>query len=85
MPSLLSRPSLLAHTIYQSLSFDAVLIEEGFVPSGTSTVGDRTGENGMEKWAGVSEVILGKKEWFDAWLAGEKKCESAVLGVAIIV
>ena len=90
MPSLLSHPSLLAHTIYQALSFDAALIEEGFTVLGTSAVrgkmGDSKGAGGdVEKWPGVSEVILGKKEWFDAWLTGEKKCESGVFGITIVV
>jgi RAD50-interacting protein 1 len=84
MPSLLSHPSLLAHTIYQSLSFDAALIEKGFALSGTSAtrgeMRDSQGRSGdlAEKWTGVSEVILGRKEWFNAWLAGEKKCESVL-------
>lgn len=27
------------------------------------------------EWEGLSEVILGRKEWFDAWLAGEQRCK----------
>ena len=37
-------------------------------------MGDRTNVEGA-KWDGVSEVILGKREWFDAWMEGEMKCE----------
>ncbi|ESK95519.1 rint-1 family protein [Moniliophthora roreri MCA 2997] len=67
VPSLLSHPSLLAHTIYQALSFDASLLETGFSLHRT------TGATGEEKWPGTSDVILGKKEWFDAWVEGEKR------------
>lgn len=74
VPSLLTRPSLLAHTIYQALTFDATIMEEGFTISGTSASGEDAND-GKEKWDGVSEVILGNKEWFDAWMDGEKKCE----------
>ena len=28
-----------------------------------------------KKWEGISEVILGKKEWFEAWMEGERACE----------
>lgn len=68
VPSLLSRPSLLAHTVYQALEFDAALVDEGFDLQGTSSV--------IMKWNGVSEVILENQEWFDAWLIGEKRCKS---------
>lgn len=27
------------------------------------------------EWDGISEVILGKKEWFEAWMEGERSCE----------
>lgn len=28
------------------------------------------------KWDGISDVILGRKEWFEAWVEGEKQCRS---------
>lgn len=28
------------------------------------------------EWEGLGEVILGRKDWFDAWLQGEKQCKS---------
>ncbi len=67
---MLSHPSLLAHTIYQALSFDAALAEEGF------TIADTSARDAFEpsKWPGVADIILGKKEWFEAWIDGEKKC-----------
>ncbi|KAK7041921.1 hypothetical protein VNI00_008903 [Paramarasmius palmivorus] len=70
VPSLLSHPSLLAHTIYQALSFDASLLETGFDLHKTTSAGTSDEEN---RWPGISEVILGKKEWFDAWVEGEKR------------
>ncbi|KAL0071704.1 hypothetical protein AAF712_000626 [Marasmius tenuissimus] len=69
-PSLLLHPSLLAHTIYQALSFDASLIELGF--NLKDTTAQRAGED-ETIWPGVSDVILGKKEWFDSWVEGEKR------------
>jgi hypothetical protein len=82
VPTLMTRPSLLAHTIYQALAFDAALVEGGFGISGTSAGRAEIGgavKDGEDKWDGISEVILGKKEWFDAWMEGEKKCELAEL------
>ncbi|RDB28861.1 RAD50-interacting protein 1 [Hypsizygus marmoreus] len=70
IPSLLPHPSLLAHTIYQALTFDAALAEEGFMIQETSAAKQRP--EGA-KWEGVSEVILGNTEWFEAWLLGEQK------------
>jgi hypothetical protein len=69
MPSLLPHPPLLAHTIYQALVFDAAVAEDGFSLAGTSAAGENA------KWDGVSDVILGKEEWFAAWMDGEKQCE----------
>ncbi|KAJ7770915.1 TIP-1 family-domain-containing protein [Mycena maculata] len=69
MSSLLPRPPLLAYTIYQALVFDAAVREEGFNLTGTSAA---NAENNNE-WDGVSEVILGKEEWFAAWMDGEKQ------------
>jgi hypothetical protein len=72
VPSLLPHPSLLAHTIGQALTFDAAIVEEGFQLQATSaTKGDDN-----EVWRGVSDVILGNTEWFEAWLDGERKCKS---------
>lgn len=77
VPSLLNRPSLLAHTIYQALAFDAAITEDGFSLSGTSARDGMT--DTQEKWDGTSEIVLGKKEWFDAWMEGERICEPIVL------
>ncbi|KAJ6604224.1 TIP-1 family-domain-containing protein [Mycena vulgaris] len=67
MPSLLPYPPLLAHTIYQTLVFDAAVGEEGFSLTGTSA------QDKGDKWDGISDVILGKEEWFAAWMDGEKQ------------
>lgn len=64
-PQLLSLPPILAHTIYQTLDFDTLLRSRGYSPRG------HKGE-----WAGLSEVILGEKEWFTRWLEGERECAS---------
>ncbi|KAF7340034.1 hypothetical protein MVEN_01921300 [Mycena venus] len=69
MPSLLPRPPLLAHTIYQALVFDAAVTENGFSLAGTSAAAGETSDT----WDGVSDVILGKEEWFAAWMDGEKQ------------
>jgi len=70
MPSLLDHPSLLAHTIYQALAFDASIMEEGFDIEGTSIFQDGS------KWDGISQVILGNPDWFETWLAAERQCKS---------
>jgi len=60
------------------LAFDAALVEGGFGLFGTSADKPETGDGAKDrkdKWDGISEVILGKKEWFDVWMEGEKKCE----------
>ncbi|KAG6866034.1 hypothetical protein C0991_009443, partial [Blastosporella zonata] len=71
MPSLLSHPSLLAHTIYQALDFDAALADEGFLIQETSASRQTPPQ---DKWEGVSEVVLGNPEGFEAWLHGEQNC-----------
>ncbi|KAJ7785875.1 TIP-1 family-domain-containing protein [Mycena metata] len=68
MPSLLPRPPVLAHTIYQALVFDAAVSEEGFSLAGTSAAVDNN-----DRWNGVSDLVLGKEEWFSAWMEGEKQ------------
>lgn len=70
---LLTRPALLAHTVYQSLLFDSSLRDMGyeFVPANREAKEDekREAERG-----GISKVVLDQKDWFNAWLEGEKKC-----------
>ena len=72
MNQLLRDPRLLAQTIYQALAFDSKLIDDGFSLAETSTSGNN-GEN--TNWEGISDVILGNKEWFDAWLEAERQCK----------
>lgn len=78
MPALLKTPSVLAHTIYQALSFDASLIEEGFQLQGTSAAAL---DDEDVKWEGISNVVLGNQDWFQAWLAGEQRCKLLAKGV----
>lgn len=65
IPQLLALPPILAHTIYQTLEFDTVLRARNYHPKDLVE-----GE-----WPGLSEVILGKKEWYDQWLKGERECK----------
>jgi RAD50-interacting protein 1 len=73
VPLILAHPALLAHTIYQTLSFDSAFREQGFDLQGTFAT---RGRDGSKSWLGCSEVILGKDQWFDSWVEGEKKCNS---------
>lgn len=69
---LLTRPALLAHTVYQSLIFDSSLRDMGY-----EFVQDKReahDERGQAERGGISKVILDQKDWFSAWLEGEKKC-----------
>ena len=90
VPSLISHPPVLAHTIYQALAFDSAIKEEGFELDGTSAaVSDIKAAGGSiesdGKWKGITEVILGKKEWFEAWLEGERKCKRAdLMGIYLL-
>lgn len=76
VPALLPHPSVLAHTIYQALTFDSALREMGFELDGTSAAqSDET--KTAPKWDGISEIILGKKEWFEAWMESERSCKAS--------
>ncbi|KAL4268439.1 RAD50-interacting protein 1 [Pleurotus pulmonarius] len=70
VPVLLPHPSLLAHTIYQALAFDAALRDEGFQISLSTSAKHEPDE---DRWEGISEIILGQKDWFEAWVDGENK------------
>ena len=61
-PTVIPSPNLLSHLIYELVNFDNVLSEKYFfIPYH------------RDKWRGVSGDILAQKEWFDKWLAIEKK------------
>jgi len=72
MPVLLEYPSLLAHTIYETLAFDASILEEGFTLEGTSAAKDNE-----TKWEGIIDTILGNADWLETWLSAEKGCTSS--------
>lgn len=77
IPTLLAHPSILAHTIYQALAFDTALRDEGFDLPGTTAipVSSVTADGDVRvSWEGISEVILGRAEWLEAWVEGERKC-----------
>ncbi|GAA5871149.1 hypothetical protein JCM16303_001706 [Sporobolomyces ruberrimus] len=77
LPQLVNLPPILAHTVYQVVEFDQVLRGRGFRMRGTVGTGyteemNAEGEDGQE-WEGLSEVILGRREWFERWLDGERE------------
>lgn len=72
-------PPVLAHTVYQVVEFDQQLRSRGFKPRTWPTVlrpDEGIQEDGSE-WEGLSETILGRQEWFDRWLDGERECTCA--------
>ncbi|KAN0061147.1 hypothetical protein ACQY0O_006882 [Thecaphora frezii] len=64
MPSLLEHPSLLAHTVFQALTFDADLGEQ--FPASLTVLRNA----GTAK---LADDILANQEWFTRWLEGEKE------------
>lgn len=68
MPQLLEMPPILAHTIFQVLDFDEVLRRRNYRPRGLKS-----------DWKGLTEIILGKKEWYARWLEGERECKGGIL------
>ncbi|THH29732.1 hypothetical protein EUX98_g4456 [Antrodiella citrinella] len=72
VPALIPHPPVLAHTIYQTLAFDTGIRDEGFQIVGTSLSAGTGSDDNVQKWEGLSEIILGQKEWFDAWMEGER-------------
>ncbi|KAG6331170.1 hypothetical protein ID866_7919 [Astraeus odoratus] len=68
VPQLLGHPALLAHTIYQSLVFDTSVRDLGYEFEQVEGKNEEEAEKG-----GLSRIILDQKEWFDAWIEGEKK------------
>ncbi|BEI99788.1 hypothetical protein CcaverHIS631_0408310 [Cutaneotrichosporon cavernicola] len=65
MPHLVSHPALLAHTVYQTVLFDDAVREGGLDLSRTSC--------GGTEWDGLAGVILREGDWFNEWIAGEKR------------
>lgn len=68
MPHLVAHPALLAHTVYQTVLFDEAIREGGFDLSRTSIYRGAEAE-----WDGLADVILREGDWFNEWLAGEKR------------
>ncbi|KAK4688656.1 RAD50-interacting protein 1, partial [Tremellales sp. Uapishka_1] len=69
IPRLLDHPALLAHTIYQTIVFDDAVREGGFDINAVS-IHDGSGQ---AEWEGLSGVVLREKDWFEQWLAGERR------------
>ncbi|CAE6412483.1 unnamed protein product [Rhizoctonia solani] len=72
VPQLLAQPSLLAHTIYQALLFDAAVRESGFTLVNTWEC-RVTKQHKDKEWPGVADVILSHKSWFDEWMEAERR------------
>ncbi|GAA5884946.1 hypothetical protein JCM6882_007164 [Rhodosporidiobolus microsporus] len=77
LPQLLSMPPVLAHTVYQVVEFDQQLRGRGYRPRTIPTVlreGEEVPEYEEEgEWEGLSETILGRQEWFERWVEGERE------------
>ncbi|GAA5831097.1 hypothetical protein JCM11251_005141 [Rhodosporidiobolus azoricus] len=77
LPQLLSMPPVLAHTVYQVVEFDQQLRGRGYRPRTLPTVlqeGEQAPEYEEEgEWEGLCETILGRQEWFERWVEGEKE------------
>ncbi|CAE6432985.1 unnamed protein product [Rhizoctonia solani] len=71
VPQLLAQPSLLAHTIYQALLFDAAVRESGFTLANTWEH-RVTKQHKVKEWPGVADIILSHKSWFDEWMDAER-------------
>jgi hypothetical protein len=70
-------PPVLAHTVYQVVEFDQQLRARGYRPRSWPTVlreGEQLEEEEEGEWEGLSETILGREEWFEQWLEGEREC-----------
>ncbi|GAA5984113.1 hypothetical protein JCM11641_000317 [Rhodosporidiobolus odoratus] len=77
LPQLITMPPVLAHTVYQVVGFDQQLRSRGYRPRTGPTVlkeGEEVQEYEEEgEWEGLSETILGRQEWFERWLDGERE------------
>ncbi|GAA6047744.1 hypothetical protein JCM3770_001756 [Rhodotorula araucariae] len=77
LPQLLSIPPVLAHTVYQVVEFDQQLRSRGYRPRTWPTVlrpdEDLPADDEDPEWEGLSETILGRVEWFERWLEGERE------------
>ncbi|BGP19054.1 hypothetical protein JCM10213v2_007137 [Rhodosporidiobolus nylandii] len=76
LPQLLSMPPVLAHTVYQVVEFDQQLRGRGYRPRTSATVlkeGEEPEYEEEGEWEGLSETILGRQEWFERWLEGERE------------
>ncbi|EGO27463.1 hypothetical protein SERLADRAFT_360180 [Serpula lacrymans var. lacrymans S7.9] len=68
VPSLLEHPSILAHTVDESVAFDLSIRNLGIIPASYT---NQAAEKAVD-WT-VSSAILDRKEWFEAWIDCERK------------
>ncbi|GAA5857348.1 hypothetical protein JCM8547_002233 [Rhodosporidiobolus lusitaniae] len=76
LPQLISMPPVLAHTVYQVVEFDQQLRARGYRPRTEATVlreGEEAQAEEEGEWNGLCETILGRQEWFERWLEGERE------------
>ena len=71
-------PNLIAHTIYQAMSFDAAL--RAIIDYQPRYIDDvatphKLTRSTMHKWRGTADIILGNRTWYDGWKDAEKKCK----------
>ena len=67
-----AHPSLLAHTVHQTLLFDDRVREKGYRPNRTLAAGKRV-------WDGLTGEILRMGDVLNAWVEGERDCMSHFL------
>lgn len=91
LPQLAQMPPVLAHTVYQVVEFDQALRSRGFRPRRTGSTLEEAEARAVElqqrgedeeEWEGLSEVILGRREWFERWLDGERECQFSFLSLS---
>lgn len=89
IPKILDKPSLLAHTIYQTIVFDDAIRQGGFDLART-TYGRRlaeravqregadgqsgAGDKQIDEGQGLTGVVLRESGWYEHWVKGEKQC-----------
>lgn len=77
-PHLLDHPALLAHTVYQTVIFDDSIRADDFDITRTWSAVRRRRRGSVDEleWKGLAEQVLSTSDWYERWLAGERKCES---------
>lgn len=74
-PHLLDHPALLAHTVYQTVIFDDSIRADDFDITRTWSAVRRRRRGSVDEleWKGLAEQVLSTSDWYERWLAGERK------------